>query len=414
MVHIKGRSAAVADDRGMALPTALLVLVILTLLGTAAVFTSSTELDIAGNGRRELQALSVAEAGIHEALARLNMKEGTSPTRIVPDVDGSGNPVATWTTTIVKGTPGANQRRTLTYSTTDPTAELPIFTTIRYKREATEQPISHCNADGCSNQEVVRFHTDYQYSGSHVPTGTQVGPPVLQLSSIYADSSASSSKTLLVEAVRSITNIQTPGTVRACGQVRCSGTGDIDGTAHPDQSAIVAGQSGGTGCNDSRVDPDPSTNPNAVQVQACPLSPADLFQQTFGVTREYMKQIADIVAPAPFAAPPSGTRGKIIYVTGTAKSTWQGNNVLGSPTEPVIVVFEGDFRVQGNLTFYGVVYVVGNMEFGGGTQNYYGAIISQGSAEINLSGNTFFTYNPDVLDNLKDLSPFTTILWKVN
>ncbi len=54
-------SLSTARSGGMALPTALLVLVTLTLLGTAAVFTSATELDIAGNGRQELQALSVAD-----------------------------------------------------------------------------------------------------------------------------------------------------------------------------------------------------------------------------------------------------------------------------------------------------------------------------------------------------------------
>src|SRR5512145_3144988 len=88
-----GRPAA---TRGMALPTTLLVLVVLTLLGTAAVFTSSTEISIAGNGRQSLNAQSVAEAGIHEALSRLNAKAAPAPTSIKPAVDAGGLPVPTW------------------------------------------------------------------------------------------------------------------------------------------------------------------------------------------------------------------------------------------------------------------------------------------------------------------------------
>ncbi len=395
-----------AARRGTALPAALLVLVVLTLLGTAAVFTASTEVDVAGNGRRELQALSVSEAGVHEALARLNVDDPAITSRIVPGETSPGVPNPDWSVTIVKGTPGANQVRTVTAGA-DPTAELPLSTAVRYKREAAESPVSHCNANGCG-AEVVRFHEDFAYQGTHVPKGTQVGPAVLQIESTY---SQVGQKTLLVEAVRSLSQAKTPGTVRACGAINCSGSNKTSSLADPTKSAIVAGTTS-SGCDASKIDPDPgTTTPNSVQTgQTCP---ADVFYDTFGMSKSDMKGIADINATAPYATPPSGTKGKIIWVSGTTGSTWQGNPVIGTQQEPVIVIFEGDFHIQGTLQFYGVIYVMGNMSFGSGNLSLNGAVIvEKDTSTTGLSGNSTITYDPSVMNNLNKLSPFTTIGWK--
>lgn len=402
MHQMTRRRGGQRTGRGMALPTVLLVLVVLTLLGVAAVFTASTDLSIAGNARGDLHALSVAEAGIHEAFARLNVKTGAPPDWIVPEVDGGGNPVSGWSLTIVnEPAPGAGEAQTLSGVYGTPSG-LPIRTTVQYKKESVEEPVSHCNGT-CDASEVVRFHEDYDYAGTNVPKPPRVGPPVLQIVSTYEDQGAS--KTVLVEAVRSLTQAKTPGTVRACGAVNCGGSNTTDGSSAPGTVAIVAGTTS-SGCS-THVEP-----PTAV-VQTGQTCPADLFSDTFGMTKNDMKGIADILGTAPYATPPNGTRGKIIYITGGAESTWQSNPVIGTPEEPVIVVFEGDFRVQGTVEIYGVIYVVGNMTIGAGTPKIHGAIISEGpTIDLSLTGNSTFTYDPTVLDNLNRLSPFTAILWK--
>lgn len=419
------RLLTTARGRGMALPTALLVLVVLTLLGTAAVYTSSTELDIAGNSRQELHSLSVAEAGIHEALARLNMKTGAEP-QIIPAETSPGVPDPNWSLTVVnKSSLAANERQTLTGAFGSTTA-LPITTTVRYKIEqAGEAPVQHCNSTSppC-NGEVVRFHTAFGYAGTNVPTGAQVGPPVLRLESTY---SGRASKTVVVEAVRAISQVSTPGTIRACGDVQCTGSNTTDGTAHPNNVAIFAGGTA-TGCDASHVDPDPgTTSPSSVQSgQGCPINASDpeaLFRLTFGMSKADMERLADIKGTAPYPTP-SGVDGKIIYVKGTAQSSWQGNASIGCgnpPTvppgtnvNPVIVIFEGDFRIQGNVKFCGVLYVMRNFTIGAGTPKIYGAVISEGTTTLTLTGNSYFAYNPNVMNNINKLSPFTTILWKVN
>ena len=162
----------------MVLVTTLLVMIILTLLGTAAVFTSATDLSIAGNGRSMLQGSSLAEAGLHEALARVNSTAGG---RITPGVVGA-NPDPAWSMTILnKAAPNpATETQTLTGNFGSSTV-LPFSTIVRYKKEnADEVPVAHCSGVSCDADEVVRYHTNYGYTGAGVPTGAQVGQPVLE------------------------------------------------------------------------------------------------------------------------------------------------------------------------------------------------------------------------------------------
>jgi type IV pilus assembly PilX-like protein len=59
------------NNQGVALITALMLLAVLTLLGTTAMVSSLTEMHIGGNYKTSVQAFYDAEAGVHYALARL-------------------------------------------------------------------------------------------------------------------------------------------------------------------------------------------------------------------------------------------------------------------------------------------------------------------------------------------------------
>jgi Tfp pilus assembly protein PilX len=411
----------------MALPTALLVLVTLTLLGTAAVFTSATELSIAGNGRQELEALSVAEAGVHESLARLNVKDTTVAARIVPDADPvTGAPIAGWSRTIVnKNALGATEVQTLTGAFGTASA-LQVSTRVQYKIEAVEQPINHCNANGCGDAinppEVVRFNTAFGYAGTKVPSGIPptgsptAGPPVVQLVSTYTDAASGATKTLRVEATRTLSNARFTATVRACGTIHIgaggSGTTTIDATNLQPSQVPITGASG--------VPIDAGTNvtpPGNVQANQG-LCPPDLFEQTFGMTPNDLKAIADTVTSSS-TMPPDGTKGKIIYVTG--QGNWQGSGTIGSAEEPVIAIFEGSFQLQ-TATCYCIIFATGQVELNNNAV-VQGAIVGVGTgafafpsqdANTHIHGGSRVIYNPDVVSNLTRSSPFATILWRVN
>jgi hypothetical protein len=63
------------DERGMALVLALLVLLVLTVIGAALMANVTTETKIAGHKVRDTQALTLAEAGVQEAMLRIRNGE---------------------------------------------------------------------------------------------------------------------------------------------------------------------------------------------------------------------------------------------------------------------------------------------------------------------------------------------------
>ena len=62
----------VPDEQGFALVIGLLILVVLTVIGTIALRTTSLELSISGNDQRQKKAFYAAEAGIEMGRAALN------------------------------------------------------------------------------------------------------------------------------------------------------------------------------------------------------------------------------------------------------------------------------------------------------------------------------------------------------
>ena len=61
------------NEKGMVLPLGLMFLAIIAILGTTAVIVTTTDLKIGSNYRASVQAFYVAEAGINEAMHRLNL-----------------------------------------------------------------------------------------------------------------------------------------------------------------------------------------------------------------------------------------------------------------------------------------------------------------------------------------------------
>lgn len=59
----------IRNEKGIALVVALMVLIMLTLIGMAAILTTTTEVNIAGNEKQATQALYLAEAGISRVKA---------------------------------------------------------------------------------------------------------------------------------------------------------------------------------------------------------------------------------------------------------------------------------------------------------------------------------------------------------
>lgn len=67
----KNENSVLSDNKGMVLAVTLMLTAVLTLLGTTAVMTTTTDLKIAGNYKEGVRALYNAEAGVHAVIAQL-------------------------------------------------------------------------------------------------------------------------------------------------------------------------------------------------------------------------------------------------------------------------------------------------------------------------------------------------------
>ena len=116
------------NERGLALVVALMLLVLLTVMGLAAITTTTTEIQLAGNERTDAQALHSAEAEIKEALFRTSLPTGVQGANTIANsgstatvngntfdasisdaaLNGGNNPNPKWEYNIYFGTPPAS------------------------------------------------------------------------------------------------------------------------------------------------------------------------------------------------------------------------------------------------------------------------------------------------------------------
>jgi hypothetical protein len=179
------------NEKGMVLPVGLIFLAIIALLGTTAVIVTTTDLKIGSNYRASEQAFYIAEAGISEAMYRLNLNSsdsdfigetaGSTPTpgwgRYIvlqtgadkfkddPDWDLSGDSLDNDADASIDET-GETYPEVATLQTIDGT-ELNYLVKIYYKIEDSQFQ----NGDGDTN-EVVLYGQDFGYGSDAPITGT--------------------------------------------------------------------------------------------------------------------------------------------------------------------------------------------------------------------------------------------------
>lgn len=82
-----------ANDRGVVLVTALMVMALLTVIGMAALNTSDTELQISGNQRLATQSFYLAEAGIQHAVGVFRGSNDNGALTAIQAIAGTDRPL---------------------------------------------------------------------------------------------------------------------------------------------------------------------------------------------------------------------------------------------------------------------------------------------------------------------------------
>lgn len=206
----------VNNERGVALILSLLVLVALTLMGMAAIMTSTLDIKIASNEKTAIQAQYAAEAGIGEAIARLNV-----PTTDSRYIGQATDPL--W----VNNTPGNltiwknGFRRTL--QTSDGKTFFNYTVNVKYK------PLP-------SDTSIVAFYNKTSgYSNSPYESS---GRAVYQITATGYSGNYNSKVVLDLAKVPYTYNIK--GGISANGALSVSGNSSIDGSSHNINGALCS------------------------------------------------------------------------------------------------------------------------------------------------------------------------------
>jgi Tfp pilus assembly protein PilX len=90
----------------------------------------------------------------------------------------------------------------------------------------------------------------------------------------------------------------------------------------------------------------------------------------------------------------SGVLGQAIVVNGNLSSNM--NFTIGSRDRPVVLIIDGNWTGGGNTTIYGVVYVTGNVDLAG-TKTIYGGTVIEGN--VAGTGSLDLIYDPVAVSN---------------
>ena len=167
----------------------------------------------------------------------------------------------------------------------------------------------------------------------------------------------------------SVTNTLTDLTVWSGGSVSFSGSSDTQ-------------TSSGTGSDKNYTGADVTENDG----QLSSISSNDFFESFFGQSRASVKAMATTVLSSTgsenYKNDLSGLNDQIIWIEQDGGTASVNSNItIGTPSKPVTLIVSGtgDFKLNGGVTIYGIVYVDFNWaNSGGGNAEIYGSAIVNG------------------------------------
>jgi hypothetical protein len=355
-------------EKGAALVIAMLLLVVLTLLGIAAIRTASSDIKIAANDKAAKQAFFLAEAGIERAMAELNYGDVDPPAN-------NEDPAVTLSGTLPTGSYDVSITRidadTLSISSTGTTTNnrgrKTIVISVREKELHPE--IYNFALFVKGNIELGGNNSVYNggpiYSGGNITISTS---NAVKDGDVLADGNV-----IFSEGDSSISN----GSVRANGDIELTNQSNkvrIDGG-----DAIAAGSIYGSG---------QVTGSKTENVSPNPVKPLSYYEDNYKVTEDQFNQYRT-------QAEEAGTyhEGDLTLTGGeyTGIHYVNGNlDIHGDFTGDAIFVVTGNLIVSGNVTSTGsdnYAFVVGgNVDTSGlGNGSIDGVIYSNG--DFDVSGN---------------------------
>ncbi|MEP7027472.1 MAG: PilX N-terminal domain-containing pilus assembly protein [Candidatus Eisenbacteria bacterium] len=399
-----GRPARTGEE-GMALILALLVLLVLTVIGAALMASVNTETKISGYQLRDTQAMSIAEAGVQEAMLRI--KRGDVPndsnprrvTMIFNQVAGSLPSVGTDTTALATLQPSGAY---LAYSTATKNA----LSTLRVQYKTRGGAI--LKYDDAANPKINTA------TGNPIWTITATGTKGSAMRQVYAEVTQSKFNVMVKGAVATNVAIQFTGNIQVCGHDHLMSTPPQTGpnTCHtsyhapnPHTTCLPGAWGSSTvsqnGSSNLFGDPVPSVQ-NQTGFYSGPWDAVGMSQADFWAW-----------VGAPQSGTPNPPNG-IYYLDNnnikqdaTGSWHWTGGNGEG------FLYIDGDFKGNGGFTFKGLVYCEGDFDVNGNCW-ILGGLIAKGKTTIKSNGSAIILYSSDTIKQMlgKYGGNMRTIAWR--
>ena len=393
-------------NEGAALITALLFLVMLTLLGVAAIWTSSTETSLGGNERLNKQAHYLAEAGLQEAIARLDFNDTANPAYYI-DTDktaiGATHSVSAWSKTFNQNDVDAAFNVTNNYDV----SILPSFEGDGLGGDFHNYT-SH--PDGVPADQLVLYNQGFGYLDSPIDASFNAtgGFPVFHVTSvgkvIGPGGNIIATSKILADITKNTIDLNTKGGLVANGCTNISGSSQISAPAwdtavyttcmdNISTSHITSG--GIVDPADGAVFTDMSSS---LKIGLSQLRSMATISYTGGST-ESAVQWGDFAGE---------TNPQIVFVDNACKYSGTGCHpgkfsVTGTSQGFGILIVTGDLHIAGTFDFKGLVYVLGNLDAEGtggpGSEvKILGSVVVGGTADYNsVTGNSSIQLDRDVL-----------------
>jgi len=366
----------------------LMMLFSLTMIAVFTARTNVTEIQVTANEYRTKQALEAAQAGLEQGQVEIMELQTTNVNGLLQlhQLDGNNNAAlgfmdlnASANFFRVNGTPSAlnnNASYTLTYENVDRDGGLFDPARDNYLIRVTAVGVSD---DGSARRQIQQLMLLVPWL-ANAPDAALTAKELVDIGGNVA-----------------VTNMITNLAVRAGGTYSSSGSASTETSNGSNQAGDVIQ-------NDAAL---------------AGMTPDEFFFSFFGQTKSDIKSQATQVACDNCNSDLDGLTGQMIWVNpATPGSTPQvnSNTVIGSATQPVVLIIEGGtngFKLNGTADIYGIVYVIGDWDnSGGGNANITGAAVSEG--EFHSTGTPNPTYDETVLSRLNALGTFARIpgSWK--
>ena len=396
------------DQEGMALILALMVLLVLTVIGAALMANVNTETKISGLKVRDTQALTVAEAGVQEAMLRLrngDVPDDLNPrnvTVIFNQVAGSLPPVGADTTALATLQTAGSY---LNYSTA---YKDPMMLTMHYKTH---------------NGVIQRYD---EMANPKVNTAT--GNPIWVITS--TGMSGTSGRTTYAEVCRARINVQVRGAVAANVGIQFKGNINVCGHDHRADTPVNTypntcdllwhappSNMVHTTCMPGAWSTKDATTKGSANVQGDPIpmktyqtgfysGPWDVFTMT---QPDFWSWIGSPLSTAP--NPPKG----IYYLDNdNVKQNGSGDFTYNSGDGEGLLYVDGTLRLNGNFTYRGMIYCEGDL-FINGNVWILGGIVVKGKSVVKIAnGSAIVLYSADAIQQkiTKYGGNLQTIAWR--